>query len=286
MKRLLRWAGIALGGLVGLAIVAYAVVYVVSERILRRTYEVPVISLPIPTDQESILEGRRLATIRGCFSGCHGREAEGDVMFDEPMIARLVAPNLTAAVRTYSDAQIGAIVRNGVRPDGRSVMVMPAEVFGAMTDADLGRIIAFLRSLPAAPGPGPSISVGPLGRLGLAVGKFKTVAQLIADAVPPPDAKNDEAQRGRYLARTVCAQCHGTDLRGSSNPEFSSPDLRIVAAYSPEAFAELMRTGVALGGRKLGVMSTWARKNLSFLTDAEIAALYSYLHAIPEARSN
>lgn len=286
MKRLLRWAGIALGGLVGLAIVAYAVVYVVSERILRRTYEVPVISLPIPTDQESILEGRRLATIRGCFGGCHGREAEGDVMFDEPMIARLVAPNLTAAVRTYSDAQIGAIVRNGVRPDGRSVMVMPAEVFGAMTDADLGRIIAFLRSLPAAPGPGPSISVGPLGRLGLAVGKFKTVAQLIADAVPPPGAKNDEAQRGRYLARTVCAQCHGTDLRGSSNPEFSSPDLRIVAAYSPEAFAELMRTGVALGGRKLGVMSTWARKNLSFLTDAEIAALYSYLHAIPEARSN
>lgn len=286
MKRLLRWAGIALGGLVGLAIVAYAVVYVVSERILRRTYEVPVISLPIPTDQESILEGRRLATIRGCFSGCHGREAEGDVMFDEPMIARLVAPNLTAAVRTYSDAQIAAIVRNGVRPDGRSVMVMPAEAFGAMTDADLGRIIAFLRSLPAAPGPGPSISVGPLGRLGLAVGKFKTVAQLIADAVPPPDAKNDEAQRGRYLARTVCAQCHGTDLRGSSNPEFSSPDLRIVAAYSPEAFAELMRTGVALGGRKLGVMSTWARKNLSSLTDAEIAALYSYLHAIPEARSN
>jgi mono/diheme cytochrome c family protein len=286
MKRLLRWIGIALGGLVGLAVVAYAVVYVVSERILRRTYEVPAVSLSIPTDQESIAEGRRLATMRGCFSGCHGREAEGEVMFDEPMIARLVAPNLTAAVRRFSDAQIVAIVRNGVRPDGCSVMVMPAEAFGTMTDADVGRIIAFLRSLPAAPGPGPSVSVGPLGRLGLAVGKFKTVAQLVADAVPPPEATNQEAGRGRYLARTVCAQCHGTDLRGSSNPEFSSPDLHIVAAYSPEAFAGLMRTGVALGGRNLGVMSAWARKNLSSFTDAEITALYSYLHAIPEAHSN
>jgi hypothetical protein len=38
---------------------------------------------------------------------------------------------------------------------------------------------------------------------------------------------------------------------------------------------------VALGGRKLNTMSPWARQNLSPLTDAEIAALYSYLHAMP-----
>jgi hypothetical protein len=41
-----------------------------------------------------------------------------------------------------------------------------------------------------------------------------------------------------------------------------------------------MRTGMALGGRKLGVMSGWARNNLSHLTDTEIAALYSYLHTL------
>jgi len=33
-------------------------------------------------------------------------------------------------------------------------------------------------------------------------------------------------------------------------------------------------------------MSTQARNNLSRLTDAEIAALYSYLHAMPEAARN
>ena len=44
-----------------------------------------------------------------------------------------------------------------------------------------------------------------------------------------------------------------------------------------------MRTGVALGGREAGAMSGWARQNLKYLNDAEIAALYSYLHALPPA---
>jgi mono/diheme cytochrome c family protein len=155
-------------------------------------------------------------------------------------------------------------------------------LFVLLTDEDLGRIIAFLKSLPAIAGPGPSFSAGPLARVGLATGKYKLAAQLIADTVPPPVATNEEATYGRYLARTICAQCHGTNLRGTSNPDFTSPTLQVVAAYSPETFAQLLRTGVALGGRKLGVMSAQARDQLSHLTDSEIAALYSYLHAMPE----
>jgi mono/diheme cytochrome c family protein len=286
MRYLVRWAGIAVGSLVGLAVVGYALVYGLSERILRRSHDVPVVALTIPTDPDSIREGRRLATVRGCFSDCHGKGAEGRVMFDDPVIARIVAPNLTAAVRQYSDAQLATIIRNGVRPDGRSVIVMPAEAFIGMTDADLSRIIAFLKSLPLVPGPGPSIAVGPLGRLGLVTGKFKTVTQLIAEAKPPPVAANPAAERGRYLARTICAECHGTSLHGAANPEFTSPDLRMVASYSPEAFTRLLRLGVAIGERKLGVMGERARNNLSQLTDLEIAALYSYLHAMPEGARN
>ena len=68
------------------------------------------------------------------------------VMFDDPKIARIIAPNLTAAVQRYSDSQLAAIIRNGVRPDGRSVVVMPAKAFLVMTDADISRIIGYLRS--------------------------------------------------------------------------------------------------------------------------------------------
>ncbi len=281
MKRLMRWIGMALGSVAALAIIAYAVVYVLSERILRRTYEVPAVAPSIPTDPASIIEGRRLAIIRGCFGGCHGKEAEGIVMIDGPMIGRVVAPNLTAAVRKYSDAQLDAIIRHGVRPGGRSMMVMPSEAFVLLTDEDFGRIIAFLKSLPAVEGPGPSVSLGPLGRIGVAIGQFKTVAGLIADTVPPPAATSEEAALGRYLARTTCPQCHGTSLRGDSNPDFTSPSLRIVAAYPRESFTQLMRTGVALGGRNLPTMGPLARQHLSHLKDTEIAALYSYLHAMP-----
>jgi mono/diheme cytochrome c family protein len=203
---------------------------------------------------------------------------EGHVVFDQPMTARIVAPNLTNAVRRYNDAQLAAVIRQGVLPGGRSVLVMPSEAFVALTDADLGRILAFLKSLPAVDGPGPSISLGPVGRIGLAVGKFKTASQLIAAAAPPPEATGEEAAFGRYLALTTCAECHGGDLHGASNPDFTSPGLAVVAAYSPKAFTELLRTGVALGGRTLPVMGPRARENLSYLTDAEITALYGYLH--------
>ena len=283
MKRILRWTGMALGSLVILAILAYAVAYFVSERILQRTYKVPTSTLVIPTDPASIAEGGRLATIRGCVGGCHGKQGEGIVMVDEPMIGRVVAPNLTAAARKYSAPELVGIIRHGVRPGGRSMLIMPAEAFGLMTDEDLGRTIAFVKSLPPVDGPGPSAALGPLGRIGVAVGQFKTVAELIAATVPPPAAISDEATFGRYLARTNCAQCHGTSLTGDSNPDFTSPSLQVVAAYTPEAFTQLMRTGVPPGGQKLPVMGPTAKQLLSHYTDAEIAALYSYLHTLPAA---
>jgi mono/diheme cytochrome c family protein len=279
MKSLLRWTAIVLGSLLALIVVAYGIVYVMSERILKHDYDVPVVRLEVPTDPASIAEGKRLATIRGCF-GCHGKQAQGEVMFDEPIIGRVVAPNLTASVRQYTDPQLAVIIRTGIRPDGHSVMVMPSEAFATMTDEDVGKMIAFLKTLTPLDGPGPALTLGPLGRIGLVTGKFRTVAQLVADTVPPPEAKNPEAASGRYLARTICAGCHGSSLSGDSNPDFTSPDLRIVAAYSPEAFRDLMRAGAGIDGRKLRVMGPTARDSLSQLTDTEIAALYTYLRSL------
>jgi mono/diheme cytochrome c family protein len=278
MKRLLRWTGIVLGSLLGLVLIAYAVIYVLSERILTKVHPVPTATVTVPTDDVAIAEGRRLVTVRGCF-GCHGKDGNGAVMFDEPIIGRVTAPSLGVAARKYSDAQLSAIIRAGLHPNGVSLMVMPAEAFAYMTDEDLGRTIAFLRTLPATPEPTPALFLGPLGRLGIVTGQFKTVAQAIADTVPPPEAKTPEAAFGRYLARTICAECHGTSLHGDTNPDFTSPDLRVVGAYSAEQFSTLLRTGVPIGGQKLRVMGPQAKEALSQLTDAEIAALYGYLRS-------
>jgi cytochrome c553 len=278
VNRVLRWTSMVLAGVVGLAIVAWIVVYVLSERILQRTYPLPTAAVALPAEAGSLVEGKRLAITHGCLRGCHGRNAEGSVMFDEPMIARIVAPNLTTLVDRYTDAQFTAGVRHGLHQDGRSLLVMPAEAFAALSDADLGRIHEFLKSLPDGDGPEAGVEIGPLGRIGIATGKLKTTAQLIEETTPLPAAADEQAAFGRYLAQTTCASCHGTNLRGTSNPDFTSPDLRVVSAYSAGGFTQLLRTGRALGGRELGVMSRYARANLSQLTDAEIAALYRYLH--------
>jgi hypothetical protein len=65
------------------------------------------------------------------------------------------------------------------------------------------------------------------------------------------------------------------DLRGGQK----APDLRIAAAYSAEDFTRLLRTGQALGGRELSLMSRVARSRFRHLTDGEIHDLRSYLLA-------
>ena len=204
MKHLLRWIGVGLGSVAGLVMTAYAVVYVLSERVLQHTYTVPAVGISIPTDSASITEGRRLATVHGCLS-CHGKRVEGTVLFDEPMIGRIVAPDLTAAVRKYTDAELATIIRNGVRPGGRSLLVMPAEAYVLLTDEDLSRIIAFLRSLPGVEGPGPSVSLGRSGASALS-------------AINSSRWRNSSLRPSRHPRRRATRLHTGDTSRGPSAP--------------------------------------------------------------------
>ncbi len=197
-------------------------------------------------------------------------------MFDVPMVGRVVAPNLFSAAQRLSANELAVLIRHGVRPDGRSLMIMPSEAFHALNDRDLGRVVALLKSKPArSDGPGAAIQLGPMGRIGVVAGKIQPAARLVADAAEPPNASGDDATHGRYLSRIACAGCHGTDLRGLSNPEFTAPDLRMVGAYSPQSFAKLMRDGFSMAGKDIKYM-----KHLAPLADAEVGALYAYLHAL------
>jgi cytochrome c553 len=283
MKRLLRWLRLGLLWLLALVILTAAVVYLLSERLVRRRYDEPLVAIAVPMDSLSISEGQRLATLRGCSGGCHGSEIEGGVFIDEPLLAKLVAPNLTAAVRMYSDAELARIIRRGVRPDGRSVLGMPSEMFSPLTDADLGRIIAYLRSRPPQSGPGREVRLGPLARLGIVTGQYAPAAfgvrqaDSAARAFPPP---GDSTAPGAYLARTVCTECHGLELEGGE----TTPDLVIVTGYSLEAFTTLLRTGQPAGNRELRLMKQVALKRSRHFTDAEIGALYLFLRARAESR--
>ena len=279
MRRVFRILGYVALAFVALLVVAYGVVYAISESRVRRAYALTRETVALPTDSASLAEGKRFAQIRGC-TGCHGALAQGDTFVDSWLLARVVSPNLTQAARTYSTDDLVRIVRHGLRPDGKSVVVMPSGMFTALTDQDLGAILAYLKSLPVSEGPGREVRLGPAARLMFTLGKFLPAAQeadsaaRLASIYP---TTTDSNWQGAYLARTACTECHGLDLRGDASG--TPPDLKIAGAYPLDAFVRLMRTGVPVSGLELGLMKEVSLRRFSYFTDGEIASLHAYLVA-------
>ena len=278
MSRVFKWLGVALGGLLALAFVAYLAMHLISERRFGRTYDVAPLAVTRSTDSLAATRGERLARLSGCF-GCHGPDLRGSVFYDEPGVARIVAPNLTQVVAGASDGQLARAIVRGVRVDGSGVFSMPSPMFYHLSDAALGDLLAFLRTLTPAPDTLPPTKLRPLGRLGLVAGLYQSLTGTIDTTVPRPAMTPDGPPEvlGRYLALTSCSECHGQDLNGDSAS--AVPNLAIVQSYAAGDFAKLLRTGVPLGGRKLDLMEDVALGRFAHFTDDEVAALYAYLHA-------
>ncbi|MGE0031691.1 MAG: c-type cytochrome [Steroidobacteraceae bacterium] len=279
MKRLCRFLGISAA--VGLALVGLSAsfVFVATEPLIQRTYVMSLRPIAVPADEASIAEGRRLALVRGCFNGCHGPGVAGAEFEDDPWLGRMVAPELTQVVAAHSDEELERVIRQGVRRNGLSTWVMPSNMFYHLSDQDLGHIIAFLRSLPPGAGPATEVRIGPGWRLDLLQGRYLPMVEEIRRDAPwltTPQMQGPDA-RGRYLALTVCTECHSMDLAGA--PDGSAPNLVVVASYMEPDFMRLMRTGVPIGERDLGLMGLVARERFSQLNDDEVHDLYQYLSA-------
>jgi cytochrome c553 len=271
--------GLRIGAAVLLAVVLLAgvVVYVISERALRRTYDVPLADIAVPTGSEALENGRRLATIYGCFNSCHGRIMEGAEIYDEPGIAKINAPNLTRVLQEYTNPELERLIRHGVKRDGTSTWIMPAPMFSQLSDEDLGAIIAFVRSAPVLDGPMRETTLRPLGRIGVAIGKFRPLASLVDPQLQHPATtdRSDPLKYGKYLVMTTCTECHGADLQGSDIVH--APGLAVAAGYTEEDFRRLMRTGIAAGGRNVGMMTEVGATRFPSLTDEEVEAMHRYL---------
>ncbi len=225
--------------------------------------------------------GDRLASVLGC-RGCHGQGLQGQPWNEEADLAISFSSNLTRALPAYSDAALERAIRLGVRADGTPLWDMPSEIFTELDPADMAALIAYLRTLPPAGAVHPRIVFGPRGRREVAAGTYRPAPVVVrAEHGHGPlrfDGLHDPA---RYMIRATCGECHGVTLAGSTwpPPERSPPDLNVVGAYSRADFQRLMRTGVAPGGRQVGLMSQVARNRFAHLTDAEADAIYDYLAA-------
>ncbi|MGZ8284195.1 MAG: cytochrome c4 [Allosphingosinicella sp.] len=279
MRKALRWAGIGLGGLIALLIVAAIVIFAWSEVILRRDHAAAPEILPSPGPAETA-EAPRLARVLGCLS-CHGDGLKGKIMFDAPGVAKVFAPNITEIAAKASDQQLAAGIRQGIGHDGRGLFIMPSPQYSRLTDGETAALVAWIRTLPRAQGQTKGMSPGPIGRLGLVIGLFRAGPDGVAEyRAQVPIALGSGHEAARHLAATACSECHGPSLMGgSAGPDAKAPDLRAAAGYDPAQFRALMRTGRPPDGRDLGLMTAVSKQDFSHLTDAEIDALHAYLTA-------
>jgi cytochrome c553 len=285
MAKLLRWAGYGLASIFVLFLIAAAVIWLISSKELNAAVSARPEHLAQPT-QAQLADAERRARALGCFS-CHGEGLRGNKMFDQPMVGTVWAPNLTEVAAHATDQQLAAAIRQGVSDEGTALIVMPSEGFQHLSDSELAAIIGMIRRLPRGGQRTPENSYGPIGRLGIVTGRFKTAPELVAEfARAEPVSVDAQFETGRRLAMLNCSGCHGPQLTGQeAAPGEISPDLMIVGAYDLPAFTKLLRTGVPAGGQKLNMMGPTARSDLSHLTDAEIAELHGYLAARAQALS-
>ncbi|MGB0132325.1 c-type cytochrome [Dokdonella sp.] len=291
MRRLFKWTGRLLMGLIVLVVVAFAAVYGLSEQRMARQYafapEVP----PVPNDIGAIERGAHVAAIRGCMD-CHGSDLGGASVIDDPMFARLSGPNLTSgsSVGILDDIDLVRAIRHGVARNGRSLLLMPSGELVGLSDQDMGDLLAYLHAMPAVERTLPENRLGPVARLLLVAGKVPLLSaeHVPHDSKPAQPIPGRTPEYGAYLA-TACQGCHGKSFSGGhipgtppNWPDASSltPGPEGLANWSEADLKKALREGVARDGRLLQAdyMPISVTKHL---TDEEIAAIHAFLRSVP-----
>ncbi|MFN8573715.1 MAG: c-type cytochrome [Gemmatimonadaceae bacterium] len=279
----MKWLARIGAGIAGLILLCVIGIYVASTVVLHRTYQVPLPKVVADSDSASVAHGRELATTAGC-RGCHEADLSGKVFMEAPFVGRLVAPNLTKVVEAADDADLARRIRDGIRPDGRSLMGMPSEMYYHLSDGDIADLIGYLRSAPPREDSLPSTSYGLLGRVGILLGEYPSARDLIDPSVPRvgSDSLYLTRRRGEYLVRTSCPECHGPALEGDG---MLTPTLAGAAGYNEDEFVHFVRTGEARGGRQIdSLMIKVALYRLSHFSDEDLREIHRYLtqYVIPD----
>lgn len=269
-----KWPLVALVS-VAVALVAGASLYVAqrSTALLTERHPLPPSAVHAISTPQAIAAGGHLTTVTACTT-CHGADLTGHMIGVGGSL--IYAPNLTLVGKRLSDAELDRAIRRGLAPDGRGELAMPSQAYAGFTDAEVGAIAAYLRSLPPKGDLAHQPPPGALLRVNLALGAFKPATAKLAAAKPPLDAGPAYAS-GRHLAQVACGQCHGTDLSGGKG--LPGPDMTVRGYYTSDQFKTLLRTGEAPDERDMELMGRVARTSFNHFSDAEIAALYAYLDA-------
>ena len=152
LKRLLKWAAITAGTLVGLAVLVLGYQLFAFSRAASRLYDVAAPDLVASNDPETISRGRHLAESIGNCVACHGQGLGGRLIEDLGPIGIMYGTNLTTGRggvgSDYTDGELARAVRHGLDIEGRSLLFMPSLDFNWWPQDDLVAVVSYVRSVP------------------------------------------------------------------------------------------------------------------------------------------
>jgi mono/diheme cytochrome c family protein len=269
-------------------------------------------ALPAPqafADPALVERGRYLVDVVASCGTCHdtrdaqNRPIPGMALGGGRVLAergfRAVVPNISqdpaTGIGAWTDQQIAASIRDGVRPDGRVIgPPMSVEAYRGISDRDLTAMVAYLRTTPPVRNAVTERSTYPF--------PVRPAGPPVAHVPDPP--AHDPVARGEYLALTIahCMDCHGAKLsegrsdparRGATGLVFHGPwgaavarnltshPERGIAHYTDQQIIDAITKGVAPDGRRLspqmsGRAAIWGR-----MTPGDLADIVAYLRALP-----
>ena len=282
LGRYLRWS---LTAIVSALLLSAFVGWLLFLERSGRVYALPAASLAIERTPAALARGEHLARgLAGCAE-CHGADFGGRVLVETPLF-RAVAPNLTrgkgSAVSGYTERDWTNAIAHGVRPNRRSLLLMPSKEVGSFADEDVAAMIAFLQVLPAvdrAPGSSTVNLLGEvvIGLFGIAIFSAEDIDHGARRATAP--ATGPTPEYGGYLLN-VCRGCHGPDLRGGivihpGSPPSADISPKVVAQWEFANLERALREGMGRDGRVLDEAMPW--RSMKTLSDDELRALWHAL---------
>jgi hypothetical protein len=298
-RAVVKWPSLVVTGLVTLSLGAIAVLAAIGFYRLDERRTNPVTDVRVAGTPEQIARGQRLAHV---CAGCHSWDdqvvlsgTDFIAKFGFPPVGTLHSPNLTPSgnISDWSDGELIRAIREGVHKNGRSLLMMPVETFGNLSDDDVQAIVAYLRAQPATGGPTPTNQFNVLGAVFMNLSDLR-IAQAPVGSVSKPSAGTPEY--GKYMVDVLgCRDCHGKQLQGKLDLGQPGPPpgpnlTMIVPQWTEQDFMTFFNTGVLPDGRTPPTMTLqggqteirmpWPEFRAA-ATDDELKAMYAYLRSLP-----
>jgi len=224
------------------------------------------------------------------------RLLSGGRTFDEPrfkVTGSNITPDKETGIGSWSDADLKAFLRTGVRPNGVPVApIMPNIFYTVLTARDLDALVAYLRSIPAVrrETPAPEYRARSPREDAPYTGSAMTEADMA-----------DQVQHGRYLAAIAhCLECHtpsgeaghdfansagrgGTVFKGpfgeSISANITSHPAKGLGGWTDEEIKRAVTQGISRDGRKLKPPMAYAA--YARMTPQDQSALVAFLRTLP-----